>query len=160
MQATAGKPRPFTGRHMLAILIAFFGVVIAVNVVLAWFANSTWSGLVVSSDNELTQTFNRDNARARALATLGWKIELTHEPGKLTVTYADKDGRPLAGLTLTGQLRRTTTASQDRPLAFRETTPGTYLADATMAPGLWEVAITANGDGATGYDKTFRLIAK
>ena len=39
--------RPFTGRHMAAILIAGFGVVIAVNLVMARFAVTTFGGVVV-----------------------------------------------------------------------------------------------------------------
>ena len=37
----------FTGAHMLAVMVAFFGTVIAVNLVLAVLARSSWTGLVV-----------------------------------------------------------------------------------------------------------------
>mgnify|MGYP001281167617 CR=1 FL=1 len=40
---------PFTGRHMATILIAFFGVVITVNIVMARFALSTFGGTVVEA---------------------------------------------------------------------------------------------------------------
>jgi nitrogen fixation protein FixH len=36
----------FTGYHMLAILVAFFGVIISVNLLMAYYANSSWSGLI------------------------------------------------------------------------------------------------------------------
>jgi nitrogen fixation protein FixH len=40
---------PFTGRHMTAILVGFFGVVIAVNLLMARFATSTFGGIVVEN---------------------------------------------------------------------------------------------------------------
>ncbi|RVA10142.1 cytochrome oxidase, partial [Mesorhizobium sp. M7A.F.Ca.US.002.01.1.1] len=39
MTANAQKPREFTGRHMLAIILTFFGVVIAANLTMATLAN-------------------------------------------------------------------------------------------------------------------------
>ena len=36
---SSSAPRPFTGRHMTTILVAFFAVVIAVNVLMARLAN-------------------------------------------------------------------------------------------------------------------------
>jgi hypothetical protein len=58
-------PRPFTGRHMAMIMIAFFGVVIAVNVLMARFAVSTFGGVVVENSYVASQHFNRwlDEAR-------------------------------------------------------------------------------------------------
>ena len=50
--------RQFTGRHMLAILIAFFGTVIAVNMVMAVLATRTFGGLVVENSYVATRQFN------------------------------------------------------------------------------------------------------
>jgi len=41
--------KPFTGRHMLAVLVGFFGVVIAVNFIMASYATSTFGGVVVEN---------------------------------------------------------------------------------------------------------------
>ena len=45
----AEKQFRFTGYHMLAIMVAFFGVVIAVNLTMATFASRSWTGLVVEN---------------------------------------------------------------------------------------------------------------
>ncbi|RWK14298.1 FixH family protein, partial [Mesorhizobium sp.] len=58
MTANAEKPRVFTGRHMLAIILAFFGVVIAVNLTMATLANTSWTGLVVENTYVASQQFN------------------------------------------------------------------------------------------------------
>ena len=43
------KARRFTGWHMTTILVAFFAVVITVNIVMARFALSTFGGTVVEN---------------------------------------------------------------------------------------------------------------
>ena len=64
--------RPFTGWHMTGILTAFFGVVIAVNLVMATFASRTFGGLVVDNSYVASQKFNGWLSEARAQAALGW----------------------------------------------------------------------------------------
>ena len=41
--------KAFTGRHMAAIMVAFFGVIIAVNFTMARFATATFGGRVVEN---------------------------------------------------------------------------------------------------------------
>src|SRR3546814_19411645 len=58
--------RPFTGRHAAMILIAFFGVVISVNIVMASFALSTFGGTVVDNSYVASQHSNEWLATADA----------------------------------------------------------------------------------------------
>lgn len=156
----AAQPRQFTGRHMLVILIAFFGVVIGVNLALAWFANSTWSGLVVANGYDASQSFNADQRRTRAQQAEGWVTRLSHHDGTLTLVFAGKDGQPLRALYIVAGVGRPTTAAQDQKLAFIETAPGTYVAVAKLAPGIWNVSTDVTGDGEQNYRKTYALIVK
>ena len=48
----------FSGRHMLLTMLAFFGVIIGVNLTMAWFARSSWTGLVVENSYVASQEFN------------------------------------------------------------------------------------------------------
>jgi len=41
--------KPVTGRRVLIWLVAFFGVVIAVNMAFVYFALNTWPGLTIQS---------------------------------------------------------------------------------------------------------------
>ena len=59
MNTRERKPAEFTGRHMLAIMLAFFGVIIAVNLVMATLASKSWTGLVVKNTYVASQQFNR-----------------------------------------------------------------------------------------------------
>lgn len=160
MRSATFKPREFKGRHMLAIMISFFGVIIGVNLTMAYFANSTWSGLVVANGYVASQSFDEDKARAMAQDALGWKIDLAHAPQQVTLAFADRSGAPIAGLAMTGTLRRPTTDRNAQALVFAQAQPGVYEAPAALAPGIWEVDVKASRDDGLAYAKTFRFVVK
>ena len=66
----ASTQKEIKGGHVLAMLLAFFGVIIAVNMVMAYFANSTWSGLVVENGYVASQNFDENLAKAKAQEAL------------------------------------------------------------------------------------------
>jgi nitrogen fixation protein FixH len=159
MNVTASE-KPLTGGHVLAMLIAFFGVIISVNVLMAWFANSTWSGLVVANGYVASQSFDKDLARARAQEALGWQVGFSASDGRIRLTFADKAGVKIDRLAITGALERTVTDKQDQPLTFTPMGSGVYSAPATLLPGVWEVEIDAKGNGVADYHKIFRFVVK
>ena len=57
---------PFTGRHMLAVVFAFFGTIITVNLVMAFLATGTFPGLVVKNSYIASQHYNERLAETRA----------------------------------------------------------------------------------------------
>ena len=65
MNNQPARPREFTGKHMLVIMFAFFGVIIAVNLTMATFAHTSWSGLVVQNSYVAGQHFNRKAEEGR-----------------------------------------------------------------------------------------------
>jgi nitrogen fixation protein FixH len=160
MHNASPAPRPFTGTHMLLILVAFFATVIGVNLLMAYLANSTWSGLVVENGYVASQSFNADAARLRAQAALGWKVSLVHQHGEVSVTFDGPQGKAITGLAVTGSLDRPTTDRQDQVLAFHEAEPGRYVASADLSPGIWDIDVAASGATETPYIKSFRFIAK
>jgi nitrogen fixation protein FixH len=68
--------RGFTGWHMLAIMLAFFGTIISVNVLMAYYAGASWSGMLSKNTYVASQDFNRNAARAREWAKEGLKGDL------------------------------------------------------------------------------------
>jgi nitrogen fixation protein FixH len=156
----AATQKPLTGWHVLAMLVAFFGVIIGVNLTMAWFANSTWSGLVVANGYVASQSFDKDLAKARAQEALGWKVEFTASENRIRLTFEDRDGRKLESLSITGSLERTVTDKQDQALTFSAMGAGVYTAPATLSPGVWEVEIDAKGDGVADYHKIFRFVVE
>src|SRR5690606_31679205 len=68
MNSTPRKGFVFTGWHMFGAMVLFFGVIISVNLYMAWQATHTWSGLVVKNTYIASQEFNGKVAEAKALA--------------------------------------------------------------------------------------------
>ncbi|MEI8177636.1 FixH family protein [Aestuariivirga sp.] len=146
------------GGHVLAMIIAFFGVIFGVNFLLAYLANSTWSGLVVENGYVASQTFNSDLAKARAQESLGWNVAFSHDKDSVKISFADARGAKIETLNLTGKLQRTVTDKQDQVLVFGWMGSGLYSAPARLAPGLWEVEVDGKGDGVADYHKIFRFV--
>lgn len=72
---TVQTRRPFNGRHMTAILVAGFGVVVAVNVTMATLASTTFGGIVVENSYVASQDFNRWLDEAAKEKALGWRLQ-------------------------------------------------------------------------------------
>ncbi|MEO0913737.1 MAG: FixH family protein, partial [Pseudomonadota bacterium] len=68
----------FTGWHMFAVMVLFFGTIISVNLTLAYFASQSWTGLVVKNSYVASQHFNEDQARLKAQKLLYWVEKLEH----------------------------------------------------------------------------------
>ena len=69
--------RELTGRHVLAITLAAFGVIIAVNMVMAFKAVSPFPGLETPNSYVASQVFDRERT---AQAALGWTVSLLPAP--------------------------------------------------------------------------------
>jgi nitrogen fixation protein FixH len=103
----------FTGWHMAAILLAFFGVVVAVNVALATLAARTFGGVVVENSYVASQEYNGWLDQARKQAALAWTAEAGLDPDR-RVTVAVS--RP--GAVVTGYARHPLGREADIPLSF------------------------------------------
>lgn len=137
--------RTFTGWHMAAITISFFAIIISVNLTLAVFASTSWTGLVVANSYVASQSFNRDAAIARQQQALGWQMDLTVNRSLAKIAIVDRDNLPLTGLNIRAVLQRPTDEAGDQVLKLRETGAGIYMADATIGSGIWVADITAEG---------------
>lgn len=142
--STAGKQaRPFTGRHMAMIMVAFFGVVIAVNVYMARLASSTFTGVVVENSYVASQHFNRWLDEARAEDRLGWHARAVRDPdGHVLVTLA---GAP-AGAQVRGDAWHPLGRAPDHDLRFAPVAAGFRSAEPLPA-GRWRIRIEVQAAG-------------
>lgn len=98
MSATSPR-RLFTGWHMTFTLVAFFGTVVAVNLVMANFAIGTFGGTVVPNSYVASQKFNGWLAEGRRQSALGWDASVTRDlAGRVEVRAHGRHGEPLTGL--------------------------------------------------------------
>jgi nitrogen fixation protein FixH len=139
----------FTGWHMTTILIAFFGVVIAVNLVMARFAVSTFGGTVVDNSYVASQNYNRWLAAAEKQSQLGWKTTLSLDPSRRVLVRAAKAGLPITGLTLSGTATHPLGRVPSIPLSFAVSATGDYRARQSLPKGRWKVALALTRDADT-----------
>ncbi len=114
----------FTGRHMLFIMLAFFGVIIAVNVLMATFARTSWTGLVVENTYVASQEFNHKAAEGRAQAALHWKGRLSIAEGTVRYELADASGSRIAPRAVTVFFRHPAYEMQDRTIRLERAADG------------------------------------
>lgn len=145
--ADAQKPRELRGIHVLAIFTGAFGVIIAVNLVLAWQAVATFPGVEVKNSYIASQSFDRDRAAQEAL---GWTVAAEYDRGRLALAFTDAAGLPAPVASLAVLVGRATEARDDqRPVFTRE---GRWFeAPVTLAPGRWLIRIEATAPDGTRF---------
>lgn len=141
----ASKPRaPFTGRHMAAILVAGFGVVMCVNFYMASRAIDGFHGTVVDNSYVASQQFNDWLAEAEAAKALGWTADIARdEAGFLVVTT---EAVP-AGAQVSADLRRPIGAREYADLAFVPVADGRFSSTEQVAAGRWIVRLRIEAEG-------------
>jgi nitrogen fixation protein FixH len=133
----------FTGRHMLLIMLAFFGVIIAVNLTMATFANSSWTGLIVKNAYVASQHFNEKAQAARAQEALGWTGSMTLVDGEFRYTLADAGGSPVALEPSQVFFRRPVDDRHDQTVALEPAGHGAVTGAVALADGVWIVEVEA-----------------
>lgn len=147
----------FTGRHMLLIMLAFFGVIIAVNITMAVFAGSSWTGFVVRNSYVASQEFNDKVAAARMQDALGWKADFSIADGHAVLTLTDRDGAPLAMERAEIVLRNPASDADDRTIGL--VADGDAMsARIDLRDGLWVVEIDAFVAGHEPWRDTRRIL--
>jgi nitrogen fixation protein FixH len=147
MAVTEKPVRPLTGWHVLAMFVAFFGVIIAVNAGLAWKAISTFPGLEVDNGYIASQSFDAERSAQQAL---NWTFVHGYDAAanELRLTFTDAAGRSVALATLNVLVGRTTESGDDLRPEFTQR-DGVYTAPVALAQGKWMMMVEARGlDGA------------
>ena len=145
-----------TGWHVLAIFVGAFGVIIGVNVALAWNAVATFPGLEVDNSYIASQTFDD---RREAQEALGWTVEASHDGERLVLAITDAKGYPVQPKMLTAKVGRTTTVRDDRTPDFRFDGRA-YLAADNLAPGYWNIWLEAEAFDGTTFQQRLELYVK
>ncbi|MFE1602751.1 FixH family protein [Methylobacterium sp. ID0610] len=155
--AVAPAGRPLTGRHVLLIFVAFFGIIAIANAFLVTTALRTWSGLEERSPYHAGQVYNAEIRRARAQEARGWHLAsaVTREGSDavITVRLTDRNEAPLSGVSVQARFERPTDRRQDVVLPLAATGRGSYAARAeALPPGQWTLVV----DVAEGGERVFR----
>ena len=154
------RPAEFTGLHMIGVMALFFGTIISVNLTLAIFANTSWSGLVVENSYVASQHFNELTAERTAQAGRGWTAETAYSDGVFRVDLRDAGSRPLPGALVAATIGRPATERDDRTVRLTPLRSGGYGVTTELAPGIWEAQIRVEAAEQKPWQSAIRFVVK
>lgn len=139
--------RELTGRHVLMIVLAFYGVIISVNVYMASQAIGTFPGLEGQNTYYASRSFDSDR---RAQTALGWDVTESYRDGQLVLRMTDAAGAPAKVKDLQVLVGRATIAEFDQtPVFIRE--GADFIAPVELAYGKWVLRIEALAEDGTRF---------
>ncbi|MEL7256097.1 MAG: FixH family protein [Pseudomonadota bacterium] len=150
------KDRTLTGWHVLAMFCTGFGIVITVNMILAFSAVRTFPGLEVKNSYIASQFFDRDRAAQEAL---GWEVSANVEDDFLILRIDDALG-PVEPQITRATLGRATHVGDDRELNFKFDGTAHVAGAASLAPGNWNLRLAAVAEDGTRFQQRIILRVK
>lgn len=156
--------RAADGRGIPWLFVAFFGVVLAVNLTMIWLAIGSFPGLVTERAYDRGLAYNRNLQAAAAQARLGWQGDLEVRAGadraaEVVFKLRDRSGAPLSGASVTASLERPVETADDLTLVLEEQVAGTYSArPALPRSGVWDLhLVVARGADLFVLDRRVTL---
>jgi len=133
------------------IFVAAFGVVIAVNAIMIYFALSTFTGVAVETPYQRGLEYNKVLAAQAKQDSLGWAFEAAwrtngDDPrqGEIRLRVSGGDGRGISGLAIDGTAHRPVEKRIPIELAFVAIGDGNYAAPVRFeAQGNWDLRLEA-----------------
>jgi nitrogen fixation protein FixH len=158
-------PRVVTGRYVFLLCLAFFGVIVGVNATMLTLALRTMPGLDAKNGYVASQAMNREIASMQAQDERGWQAtfsaRLVGAVASVSLRLIDRQGQPVAGLSVLGRLRHPALTRADHGVSLSEVTPGVYAGrfdDVTQ--GGWTFAVEASRGGERLYVSRNRILLR
>ena len=142
----SGKGK-FTGKHMALVLVGGFGVVIAVNLLMASFAVGSFHGTVVDNSYVASQKFNGWMDEAEQDRALGWTVTAKRVFGgqiQITTTGVPENAR------LEAYVSRPLGEPATVSLTFVEEGAGRWVSNETVEQARWDLRVIINATDAKG----------
>ncbi|NQU62257.1 MAG: FixH family protein [Rhodospirillales bacterium] len=157
--------RQITGRMVLFAVAGLFGVFLAANGALVFFALDSWPGLSTDKPYEKGLAYNRTLEAARKQAALGWRSTLSFDgaakAGTTRVRIEAPGEAPITGLKARVTFRRPVKEGFDVIVDLKETAPGLYAAlTALPLAGNWHAVIEASQNGQFVYRMQHGIFVK
>jgi len=138
------------------LFIAMLGVVMMVNGAMAYFATSTFNGVITENAYEKGLAYNKTLAAAQQQTEMGWVVEAKDKPASaghkttVTISVVDKNGAGIDGLDVQALADRPNVTGADQRVAFVPKGKGLYSADVEFPEaGQWDFDILAAREGAS-----------
>ena len=156
--------RGITGRHVLFMLIVFFGAIIAANIVFVSIALKSFPGESQEQSYLEGVRFNDTLAARAAQENLGWRAQVTRieragEGAVLELRLLGAEGEALSALVIEGDLKRPAHQGEDQPVNFQAIGAGQYRVElSAIAAGVWDLDAVASGAGEESFAFKARII--
>lgn len=161
------EPRAFvlTGKHVLLMLLAFFGVIGLVNAYFITVALKTLPGIEVKSAFEQSQKFNKALESVAEQDRKGWQVDVItgglKHGAPVSVQLRERAGAPILGMNVAVKLQRPADARFDQRLDLKEQGNGVYAAPLPdLGPGQWRVSVEVKRGEEREFYSEGRVIAK
>ncbi len=154
--------RPLTGRMVLFMLLAFFGVIITVNMVMLGLASSTFSGRGDSNAYVAGISHNKSLAAAREQDKRAWKVDVSLNRiavGRSVISIARSDSGVSANTDVTVRFQHPTSGSRDRVVTLASVSANAWRAAIELPAGVWDIVIEMRSGGAIVFMSRDRIVA-
>jgi nitrogen fixation protein FixH len=151
--------KEITGRQVLFGFVGAFGLIIAVNLFMAYNAVSTFPGVVERQPYVASQSFEADR---KAQEALGWVVTPLYdaERGALALSIRETaSGLPGEVAALSVLVGRATDASNDMRPEFQPIGDD-FIAALRLDPGYWVLMIDARAKDGTAFRQRLRIFVK
>ena len=145
--------REITGRQVFIGFAAAFGVIVTVNLVMAYSAVSTFPGIEVNNGYIASQTFDE---RREAQEALGWDVRADHADGMMVLRITGADGAPVEARDMNVSVGRATTVAHDQSPEM-QFNGSAYVAPLDLSGGKWVVHLDATAPDGTPFRQRFNL---
>lgn len=158
-------PRELTGRFVLFVFIGFFGVVFAVNAVMAYFATSTFGGVETASSYKAGLAFRQEQQSAHAQDARGWRVRAAIDRKISDAVVLDAwvevpNGQTPRELTALARLVHPADARRDHALELTEISNGHYRGTSDAEPGQWDLIIDVMQENERVFRSKSRIMLK
>ncbi len=147
----------FRGIHFLLCMIAFFGVIIAVNITMAVLASKSWTGLVVKNSYVASQNYNDELEQAKSQREQGLKSHIAYAQGALHFELLDRNGTKISPQHVQIEIGRPAFEQSDQVFKIEVSDDGSYTLNKVLERGIWVVTITAQTE-ASQYRRDARFL--
>lgn len=160
-------PSRITGAWVLKAFGIGFGIVVAANAALLYFAITSWRGLETENAYEKGLAHNTVLADGQAQAGLGWTVAVRFDrspnlgdarQGQLIISVRDAAGESVGGLNGRALVRRPIGTGDDWLVELEPAERGVYRAHLSLpAAGQWDVRLELEG-GPRPYRVRRRIV--
>ncbi len=150
--------KKLTGKHVLLMICAFFGVIFIVNAIMFYWAFGTFRGEDTKRSYRQGLAYNQTIEKRAAQIASGWHADITINPDHtISLKITNREGAAVRGLSIDGKLKHPAETDLDVPLKFAQAADGGYLAridKANFGTGSgkqWRILTTTQKSDGTSF---------